>query len=373
MQREAFRTGVVEVPVKRVELHTETEGQAQFRRASHDVSVGGAEIPEIIRVHRIKEVGKRNAAFHSEGKRLRAGRSSHCQKDQPGSHTHDYEPRGAQVSESRAASILGITMPNSNPLALVTGASSGIGEAFARRLAADGYRLILVARRRDRLDALAAALGDAEVVPADLSGASGLELVVERIQAAPDLDLLVNNAGFGSMGRFFEIGGDSQDRMHRLHVIATMRLTHAALRGMVARGRGGVINVSSVAAFGQNPGSVSYCATKAWMNSFTEGLDMELKSAGSPVKVQALCPGFTTTEFQDVIGMDRRRIPARMWMRADDVVDASLKGLAEDKVIVVPGLLYKIIRRLQAWTPRPIRVAVTLRFWRAAEAHKSHS
>jgi uncharacterized protein len=267
----------------------------------------------------------------------------------------------------RAASILSITMPNSKPLALVTGASSGIGEAFARRLAADGYRLILVARRRERLDGLAARMSGAEVVAVDLSEESGLELVESRIKATPDLDLLVNNAGFGSMGRFFEIAVDSQDRMHRLHVIATMRLTHAALGGMVARGTGGVINVSSVAAFGQNPGSVSYCATKTWMNSFTEGLDIELKSVGSRVKVQALCPGFTTTEFQDVIGMDRRRIPRWMWMRADDVVDASLKGLAADKLIVVPGLLYKIIRRLQAWTPRPVRVAATLHFWRAAE------
>jgi len=259
-------------------------------------------------------------------------------------------------------------MPNSKLLALVTGASSGIGECFARRLAAEGYRLILIARRRDRLDTLAAALAGAEVLTADLSEESGLRLVEERILAAPDLDLLVNNAGFGSMGRFFEIAVGSQDRMHRLHVIATMRLTHAALRVMVARGTGAVINVSSVAAFGQNPGSVSYCATKTWMNSFTEGLDIELKSAGSRVKVQALCPGFTITEFQDVINMDRKRVPAWMWMRADDVVDASLKGLAQDELIVVPGLLYKVIRRLQSWTPRSLRVAATLHFWRATGA-----
>jgi uncharacterized protein len=258
-------------------------------------------------------------------------------------------------------------MPNSKPVALVTGASSGIGEAFARRLAADGYRLILVARRRERLDALAAKMSGAEVIGADLSEESGLELVESRIKGTPDLDLLVNNAGFGSMGRFFEIPVDSQDRMHRLHVIATMRLTRAALGGMVARGTGGVINVSSVAAFGQNPGSVSYCATKAWMNSFTEGLDIELKSVRSRVKVQALCPGFTTTEFQEVIGMDRSRIPRWMWMPADDVVDASLKGFAADQLIVVPGWMYKVIRRLQGWTPRSVRVAATLRFWRAAE------
>lgn len=256
-------------------------------------------------------------------------------------------------------------MQNSRPLALVTGASSGIGAVFAKKLAARGYRLILVARRRDRLEAIAAELGGAEVIAADLAEDGGLKLVEERILGAPDLELLVNNAGFGSMGRFFEIPVDSQDRMHRLHVIATVRLTHAALLGMVERGKGGVINVSSVAGFGQNPGSVSYNATKAWMNSFTDGLDMELKTARSPVRVQALCPGFTTTEFQDVIGMERGRIPARLWMRAEDVVNQSLAGLEAGKLFIIPGLFYKIVRRIMGWTPRSLRIAVTLRYWRA--------
>jgi len=255
-------------------------------------------------------------------------------------------------------------MQMSGPLALVTGASSGIGAVYARKLAARGYRLILVARRHDRLEAVATELGGAEVIAADLAEDGGLKLVEERIFAAPELELLVNNAGFGSMGRFFEIPVDSQDRMHRLHVIATVRLTHAALRGMVKRGKGGVINVSSVAGFGQNPGSISYNATKAWMNSFTDGLDMELKTARSPVRVQALCPGFTTTEFQDVIGMDRGRIPGALWMRAEDVVEESLEGLDSGTLFVIPGLFYKVIRRLIGWTPRSLRVALTLRYWR---------
>jgi uncharacterized protein len=258
-------------------------------------------------------------------------------------------------------------MQDTKPLALVTGASSGIGAVFARKLTARGYRIILVARRRDRLEGIASELGGAEVFPADLAEDSGLKTVEERILAAPDLELLVNNAGFGSMGRFFEIPVDSQDRMHRLHVIATVRLSHAALHGMVKRGRGGIINVSSVAGFGQNPGSISYNATKAWMNSFTDGLDMELKTAGSPVRVQALCPGFTTTEFQDVIGMDRGRIPARLWMRAEDVVDQSLEGLESGKLFVIPGLFYKIIRRVMGWTPRSLRIAATMRYWRRKE------
>jgi uncharacterized protein len=255
-------------------------------------------------------------------------------------------------------------MPNTKPLALVTGASSGIGAVFARKLAANGYRLVLVARRRGRLEELATALGDAEVLEADLSEESGLHLVEERILAAPELDLLVNNAGFGTMGNFFEIPIEGQDRMHRLHVLATLRLTHAALQGMVRRGSGGVINVSSVAGFGQYPRTISYCATKTWMNSFTEGLDMELKSVGSAVKVQALCPGFTTTEFQDVAGVDRSGVPKRLWLRAEDVVDASLRGLARDEVFVVPGRAYKILTRLQRWTPRSWRLAIARRSWR---------
>jgi uncharacterized protein len=252
-------------------------------------------------------------------------------------------------------------------MALVTGASSGIGAAFARRLARDGYRLILVARRRDRLEALAGELGQAEVLVADLAEETELRQVEERILAAPELDLLVNNAGFGSMGRFFEIPVESQDTMHRLHVLATMRLTHAALSGMVPRGSGGIINVSSVAGFGQSPGSISYCAIKTWMNSFTEGLYMELETAGSPVKVQALCPGFTQTEFQDVIAMDRRRVPGFLWMKPEDVVADSLEGLAAGKLFVVPGAAYRLIVKLLGWTPRGLRIRLAQRYWRKKE------
>jgi hypothetical protein len=250
------------------------------------------------------------------------------------------------------------------PLALVTGASSGIGATFARRLAKDGYSLLLVARRRDRLEALARELPAAEVLTADLTDEHDLKLVEDRIAAAPNLQLLVNNAGFGTRGRFFEIPVDSQDQMHRLHVMATMRLTHAALRAMVPRAKGAVINVSSVAAFGQSPQNVSYCSTKAWMNSFTQGLHLELKGAGSPVEVQALCPGFTVSEFHDAAGIDPRTIPSWLWMRADDVVDASLRGLARGKPIVVPGGIYKLTVMLESWVPERLRTAIVVRFAR---------
>jgi len=239
-----------------------------------------------------------------------------------------------------------------SPLALVTGASAGIGVTFARRLAQKGYGLILVARRRDRLESLARELGGAEWIQADLTQDADLRRVEERIASAPNLELLVNNAGFGTAGRFFEIPVDSQDQMHRLHILATLRLTHAALRAMVPRGKGGVINVSSVAGFGQSPGNVSYCATKTWMNSFTEGLDLELRSVGSAVRVQALCPGFTYSEFHDVLGMDRKRVPSWMWMQAEYVVEQSLAGLEQGKVFVIPGGIYKSVVLLQRALPK---------------------
>jgi short-subunit dehydrogenase len=220
-------------------------------------------------------------------------------------------------------------MNTTRPLALVTGASSGIGATFARRLAREGYSLILVARRRDRLEELARELGGAETLAADLTRDDELKAVEQRIAAASNLDLLVNNAGFGTKGRYFEIPVESQDQMHRLHVMATLRLAHAALGGMVARRKGAVINVSSVAGFGHSPGNVSYCATKAWMNSFTEGLHLDLRRAGSPVKVQCLCPGFTLSEFHDVIRMDRKRVPGWLWTPAEDVVESSIRGLAK--------------------------------------------
>jgi len=243
------------------------------------------------------------------------------------------------------------------PLALITGSSSGIGAAFAKELAARGYDLVLVARRRDRLEELAGNLErshgiETEILPADLSIDDGLAGVEQRIVAAANLELLVNNAGFGTHGKFYKTNVQTEDQMHRLHVLATLRLTHAALVGMIARDKGGIINVSSVAGFWQSIGSVSYCATKCWMNSFTDGLAMELMTTGSRVKVQALCPGYTLSEFHDVAGMDRKLVPARMWMRAEDVVAESLRGLERGKTFVIPGRIYKAGVFLMRHSPR---------------------
>jgi hypothetical protein len=247
--------------------------------------------------------------------------------------------------------------PGRRPVALITGASSGIGSVFARKLAGRGYDLILVARRGERLRTLAAELPvRAEVLVADLSQEEGIAAAERAIRESADLEMLVNNAGFGTLGRFWETEFEGQIRMHQVHVMATMRLTRAALGQMIPRGRGAVISVSSVAAFGQSPGNVSYCSTKAWINSFTEGLDMELRSLRSQVKVQALCPGFTVTEFHDVVGIDARTIPSFLWMKADDVVETSLRGLERGDTIVVPGWKYKIgaamLKHLPQWIKR---------------------
>lgn len=249
------------------------------------------------------------------------------------------------------------------PLALVTGASAGIGATFARALAARGYDLILVARRRERLEELARELETrhgacVETLPADLAGDAELRQVEERIASAKP-DLLVNNAGFGAHGRFWESPLETQDRMHRLHVTATMRLTHAALASMAPRGTGAIINVSSVAGFAASPGNVSYCATKRWINAFTEGLYLELKSAGSQVKVQALCPGFTYSEFHDAMGMDRKLIPRPLWLQPEYVVNASLEGLERDELFVIPSFRYRMVARMIRILPDGLRRRLT--------------
>jgi len=238
-------------------------------------------------------------------------------------------------------------------LAVITGASSGIGEAFARQLATRGYDLLLIARREDRLRALAAEIAAAQgiavdVMAADLVSDEGRAEAVERIRRAPNFGLLVNNAGVGMTPGMFHKGNlQVLDHMHRLHVLTTLALSHAALENLAARtdadGRCGIINVSSVAGFEQAPSSVSYNATKAWMTSFTNGLAIELVVQGSPVKVQALCPGFTYSEFHDRIGMNRGSIPKALWLTAEFVVAESLRGFDRGQVIVVPGWRYKII------------------------------
>jgi len=235
--------------------------------------------------------------------------------------------------------------------ALITGASAGIGATFARHLAARGLELILVARRADRLAALARELGRAEALTADLTDPADLDRVATR---ARGVDLLINNAGFGTRGYFWEADPAGQESMCRLHVVATARLCHAALAGMAERGGGSIINVSSVAGFGMTPGNVSYCSTKAWINAFTEGLALEIRNRNLPVRVQALCPGFTVSEFHDVMGVDRGHVPRSWWLTPDYVVGESLRALENGKLFVVPAFRYKLVVLAQRWMPRSL-------------------
>ena len=246
------------------------------------------------------------------------------------------------------------------PLALVTGASSGIGAVFARKLAARGYDLLLVARDADRLAALAtelAALGAVGTpVPADLGSEAGLAATEAALATAGRLDLLVNNAGFGTTGTLREAQLEKQDAMLQLHVIAVNRITHAALQLMARRRSGGIIAVSSVASFANSSGNVNYCATKAYQRSFCEGLAIECAPLG--IRVQALCPGFTRTEFHERMSFDQRgKAPEWMWMDADDVVETSLRQFEHDgPVVCIPGVQYKAIvflaRHLPLWVKR---------------------
>jgi hypothetical protein len=239
----------------------------------------------------------------------------------------------------------------------VTGASAGLGAVFADRLAREGHDLILVARNRERLVALAGQLGStygiqAEVDAADLSQPADLRRIERRVAEQADLDLLINNAGFGTIGPFAELDVEREEEEIRLNVVALVRLTRAALPGMIARGRGSIVNVSSMASFQPGPFNATYGATKAYVTSFTEALHEELR--GSGVRVQALCPGFTRTEFQERAGIDTSDIPALAWMTSEAVVDASLAALRRGDVVFVPGVANRVVVGLTGITPRSV-------------------
>ncbi|MEE2570012.1 SDR family oxidoreductase [Pseudarthrobacter sp. J64] len=240
-----------------------------------------------------------------------------------------------------------MTGPSPKPVprtALVTGASAGLGTEFARQLAAEGHSLVLVARDRARLEDVAGRLEreygtTAEVLPADLTDDAGLAAVVERLtDPARPVEILVNNAGIGLLGGFEENTAEDERNLLRLHCEAAMVLAHAALQGMLARGSGRVVNVSSVAAF--TPGG-TYSAAKAWLLSFSRSANVAYRRRG--VKVTAVCPGLTHTEFHQRMGMDKSVAPGWMWLDAERVVREGLADNARGKAVSIPSMRYKVL------------------------------
>ncbi len=234
--------------------------------------------------------------------------------------------------------------------AVITGASSGIGEEFARQLAAQGYDLCLTGRRADRLEVVAAEARDqhkvrAEVVVADLGTDAGMRLVEKWISSHAPIEMLVNNAGFGTNSLFIDSGPDSTVEMIAVHNIAPVRLIWAALPGMKQAGHGTIINVSSPAAWFSLPGNGSYAGTKAFLNAFSESLARELE--GTDIRVQVLLPGYTYSDFHKrpvYEGMDLyHSIPGFLWLTAEYVVRNSLKALKRNSLYCTPSLLYKLM------------------------------
>ena len=238
-------------------------------------------------------------------------------------------------------------------VALITGASAGLGVEFARQLSKRGHALVLAARRRDRLDALAAELGNARTIAIDLSQHDAAEALIADLDTAGEqVEILVNNAGFGLIGRFAKRDRERLREMIDLNVGTLTDLCRLVAPQMIERGSGGIINVASTAAFQPGPNMAVYFATKAYVLSFTEALHEELKPHG--IRVSCLCPGPTRTEFGEVAGFGGNGMFDRFAMEAPEAVAAGLKGLDRNKAVVVPGLQNKITAASTRFAPRPV-------------------
>ena len=243
--------------------------------------------------------------------------------------------------------------PAFRPATLITGASAGLGAEFARQCAARGERVVLVARRKDRLEQIAAEIGGAEIIVADLSKAgAGTKVVGETKSRGLWVRTLINNAGFGLIGQFEGLSLARQIEMIDLNIRTLTNLCHVVLTDMLLRGEGAILNVASTAAFQPGPKMAVYFATKAYVLSFTEALHEELKPHG--VHVTALCPGPARTEFGDVAGFGGSRMFDRFAMDAPKVVELGLKGLDRNRAVVVPGLVNKIGTASTRFLPRPL-------------------
>jgi len=248
-------------------------------------------------------------------------------------------------------------------IVLITGASAGLGAEFARQLSRRGQRLVLAARRKDRLDALAGEIGNARTVEIDLSAPGAAARLVADVEAAGEtIDTLINNAGFGLRGRFVELDAAREREMIDLNCGALTDLCRAVVPGMIERKRGAILNVASTAAFQPGPKMAVYFATKAYVLSFTEALHEELKPHG--IKVSALCPGPTRTEFGAVAGIASLGSFERLSMDAGPVVRAGIAGLDANKAVVIPGATNKIGAWGTRFAPRSVvrKIAGSLKF-----------
>jgi len=240
-----------------------------------------------------------------------------------------------------------------NKVALITGASAGLGVEFARQLSERGHRLVLAARRKERLDELAKELGNARAVAIDLSKRSAPSELLNEIQTAGEqVELLVNNAGFGMIGQFANLDASRLREMIDLNVGTLTDLCRAIAPGMIARKSGAILNLASTAAFQPGPKMAVYFATKAFVLSLTEALHEELKPHG--IRVTCLCPGPTRTEFGEVAGFGGNGMFDRVAMNAGEVVAAGLAALDKNHAVVVPGLINKIGAAGTRFAPRPL-------------------
>ena len=243
--------------------------------------------------------------------------------------------------------------------ACITGATSGIGAAFAERFAKQGYDLIITGRRKEKIESLSDTLSkenkiNVEVIIAELSDDKKLDLLTEKIKKIKNLEILVNNAGFAKDIFFHEEDFSTHEVMLKVHNLALIKLCHAVLPNMVSKGKGIIINVSSLLAFTLSPTNAMYSASKSFVKLFTESIYLELQGTG--VKVQALCPGMTRTDFHERMGFDKNTFYKDKGMlkamTPEEVVGISLQYLEKDKVICVPGGNNKLSRFLLKTLPQ---------------------
>jgi short-subunit dehydrogenase len=249
---------------------------------------------------------------------------------------------------------------NSTKIAIITGATSGIGASFARQFARLGYDLIITGRRKEKIQKVAEELKNEynskiEMIIADFSNDSEWHKLIQRIDKLERVEVMVNNAGFGSVKNFLTDEYKNQEKMVQVHINAMLQLTHRIIPKMIKNGKGYIINVSSLAAFLASPQHELYCSTKAFINIFSESISMTLKSFN--IKVQSLCPGFTRTDFHQKLNWNPENLKNKIlikWMTADFVVRKSITALKKNRVIVIPGIIYKLVYLSIKIMPRSI-------------------